>query len=81
MARIAIFGATSAIATSCARLWLSEGSSLFLVARNPDKLQVLVDDLCVRKGPAQVLAQACADLNDFERHVSARPKGRDDVEG
>ena len=43
MARIAIFGATSAIATSCARLWLSEGSSLFLVARNPDKLQVLVD--------------------------------------
>ncbi|MFZ0016409.1 MAG: SDR family oxidoreductase [Acetobacteraceae bacterium] len=76
MARIAIFGATSAIATSCARLWLSEGSSLFLVARNPDKLQVLVDDLCVRKGPAQVLAQACADLNDFERHEDLLAEAR-----
>jgi decaprenylphospho-beta-D-erythro-pentofuranosid-2-ulose 2-reductase len=68
MARIAIFGATSAIATACARRWLSEGSSLFLVGRNPDKLRTLVDDLSVRKGPAQLIAQACVDLNDFERH-------------
>jgi decaprenylphospho-beta-D-erythro-pentofuranosid-2-ulose 2-reductase len=68
MARIAIFGATSAIATACARRWLSEGNSLFLVGRNPDKLRVLVDDLSVRKGPTQLLAQVCVDLNDLERH-------------
>lgn len=49
MARIAIFGATSAIATACARRWLSEGNSLFLVGRNPDKLRVLVDDLSVQR--------------------------------
>lgn len=38
MRRILIVGATSAIATACARIWSSEGARLFLVARNQEKL-------------------------------------------
>jgi hypothetical protein len=68
MAKIAIFGANSAIASACARQWIAEGNSLFLVGRNPDRLKTLSDDLAVRKGPDQVVAGACADLNDFARH-------------
>ena len=40
-----IIGATSAIATACARLWASEGSDFFLVARNADKLEQTAADL------------------------------------
>jgi short-subunit dehydrogenase len=68
MARIAIFGATSAIAEAAAREWSARGDSLFLIGRNPDKLQAIADDLHVRKGPGQTVAAANADLNQRERH-------------
>lgn len=68
MTKIAIFGATSAIAAACARRWIAEGASLFLIGRDPDKLRVLLDDLAVRKGPDQEVAGAAADLDDFARH-------------
>lgn len=45
MKRVLIIGATSAIATACARLWASEGSAFFLVARNADKLEQTAADL------------------------------------
>lgn len=70
MSRIAIFGATSAIATACARQWVAQGDSLFLIGRNPDKLHALVDDLNVRKSAEQTVASAAADLDDFSRHES-----------
>ena len=70
MSRIAIFGATSAIATACARRWVAQGDSLFLIGRNPDKLHALVDDLNVRKSAEQTVASAAADLDDFSRHES-----------
>jgi len=48
MKRILIIGATSAIATACARAWASQGASFFLVARNPDKLTQTAADLSAR---------------------------------
>ena len=48
MKRILIIGATSAIATACARIWAVHGASLFLVARDAEKLEALGGDLTVR---------------------------------
>ena len=42
-ARVAIFGATSAIAAEIARLYAGRGARLFLVGRDPAKLRALVD--------------------------------------
>jgi decaprenylphospho-beta-D-erythro-pentofuranosid-2-ulose 2-reductase len=53
MKRILIIGATSAIATACARRWAEEGSALFLVARSAEKLAQVAADLRAR-GPATV---------------------------
>jgi decaprenylphospho-beta-D-erythro-pentofuranosid-2-ulose 2-reductase len=46
--RVLILGANSAIASECARIWAARGDSLFLVGRNPEKLDSLVADLTVR---------------------------------
>lgn len=64
--KIFIFGATSAIAEATARLFATDGCSLFLVARDPDKLKVSAEDLRVR-GAAQVMT-ATANALDFDRH-------------
>ncbi len=66
--RIVIFGATSAIAAACARLWVAQGNSLFLVGRNRNKLESMLDDLRVRGSPEQQIEGSIADLNDFDRH-------------
>ena len=68
MKSIVIFGATSAIATACARLFAAESASLFLVARSQEKLSVLADDLKAR-GAAGV--HVCvADLDLASEHQS-----------
>lgn len=48
MKRVLIIGATSAIATACARLWAEQGSEFFLVARNTEKLEQTAADLQAR---------------------------------
>lgn len=68
MAKIVIFGATSAIAAACAREWIARGDDLFLVGRNPNKLNAIMSDLAVRKGPDQIVAASRADLNDLSLH-------------
>jgi len=64
--RVLIFGATSAIARAAARLFAERGDRLYLVARDPAKLEVTANDLRVRGAPE--VASAVADLNDFEGH-------------
>jgi short-subunit dehydrogenase len=64
--RVLICGATSAIASAAARCFAAAHDRLFLVARDPDKLRAVADDLRVR-GAAQV-ETFVADLNDIERH-------------
>ena len=45
MARVLLIGATSAIAAELARLYAERGDSLFLVARNAERLNALAREL------------------------------------
>ena len=66
MKRVLIIGATSAIATACARLWAEQGSEFFLVARNMEKLQQTAADLKARGAKAVTLH--CMDATDLTDH-------------
>lgn len=66
MNRVLIIGATSAIATACARLWAEQGSEFFLVARNTEKLQQTAADLQARGAKAVTLY--CMDATDLSAH-------------
>src|SRR5436305_12098354 len=81
MARILIFGATSAIASAAATLWVARGDSLFLVGRNPHKLQAILEDLRVRKVDEQIVEGSEADLDDFNQHVALIALARDTLGG
>ena len=64
--KILVLGATSGIAEATCRIWASEGHSLFLVARNPEKLAAVAADLRVRG--ASYVDTAVADLDDTDQH-------------
>lgn len=66
MKKVVIFGATSAIALACARLWASEQASFFLVARDANKLEQTRADLLAR-GASQV-QNYVLDLNTIAQH-------------
>jgi short-subunit dehydrogenase len=68
MKRIVVFGATSAMAQQCCRLWAARGEALFLVARDPDRVSVISQDLRVRGAP--VVASEVLDLTLLDRHAS-----------
>lgn len=63
--RVAVFGATSAIAQETARILAARGAELFLVGRDPARLEAVAADLRVR-GAGKVEAVA-ADLNEVDR--------------
>ena len=65
--KILVLGATSGIAEATCRVWASEGASLFLVARNADKLAAVAADLKTR-GAAYV-DTAVADLDNTDQHA------------
>ncbi|WP_263261169.1 SDR family oxidoreductase [Pseudomonas sp. RIT-PI-S] len=48
MKKVLIIGATSAIASACARLWAGEHCEFFLVARSEEKLELTAADLQAR---------------------------------
>jgi decaprenylphospho-beta-D-erythro-pentofuranosid-2-ulose 2-reductase len=52
MNRILIIGATSAIATACARIWAGQGASFVLVARDQEKVDQVAADLRARGAAA-----------------------------
>jgi len=66
MKRVVILGATSAIAQHVARVFAEQGASLFLVARNPDRLAAVAADATAR-GATQV-ETAVSDLDEFDGH-------------
>lgn len=66
MRRILIVGATSAIAEATARLFAARGDALFLAGRNPERLQILADDLRARG--AHRVATAQFDALDYDGH-------------
>ena len=67
MKRILIVGATSAIATACARRWAGEGSAFFLVARDAQKLEQTATDLRTRG--AEKVAVHHMDAMDSAAHT------------
>ena len=68
MKRILIIGATSAIATECARIWAKEQSQFFLVARDLQKLSEISADLEAR-GVSKV-CQYAMDATNIDDHKS-----------
>jgi hypothetical protein len=68
---IVIFGATSAIAQACARIWLQRGARLVLVGRHAARLQVVADDLRTRAGAtgAAHIHALQADLDPLDGHA------------
>jgi len=64
--KILVLGATSGIAEATCRIWAQQGASLFLVARNADKLGAVAADLKTRG--ARFVATAVADLDDTAKH-------------
>jgi len=66
--KLAVFGATSAIAGAALREAARHGDSLFLVGRNAQRLAAVADDLRTRG--ASAVHSAEADLDDLARHES-----------
>lgn len=66
--RVVLFGATSAIAEQTARRLVAEGSSLYCVGRNQEKLAAILDDLRVRANDSQCIEGCVADLTDSTLH-------------
>jgi decaprenylphospho-beta-D-erythro-pentofuranosid-2-ulose 2-reductase len=65
--KILVLGGTSGIAEATCRIWAAQGHSLFLVARNAEKLSVVAADLETRG--ASYVGTAVADLDDTDRHA------------
>jgi len=66
--RTVIFGATSAIAACTVQQLVQNGASVFCIARDKEKLDILLADLKVRAAPEQIIAGITADLTDYSRH-------------
>lgn len=69
MKKMLIIGATSAIASATARLFANDGSEMFLIARDSEKLAAVADDLRSR-GAGSVDVHEM-DVLDYDRHQSA----------
>jgi decaprenylphospho-beta-D-erythro-pentofuranosid-2-ulose 2-reductase len=67
MQRILIVGANSGMAEAAARIWAARGDTLYLVARNRERLAALAADLQIRG--ARVAGYAQLDVNEFHRHA------------
>jgi decaprenylphospho-beta-D-erythro-pentofuranosid-2-ulose 2-reductase len=64
--KIAIIGASSALAHEAAKLFARNGAELFLVGRTPEKLEVVASDLKVRG--ARRVETYLLDLSDLSQH-------------
>ena len=65
MQNILIVGATSAIATACARRWVGPDATFFLVGRTAEKLGQVADDLAAR---GATVYTHVLDLSRFDQH-------------
>jgi decaprenylphospho-beta-D-erythro-pentofuranosid-2-ulose 2-reductase len=72
--RVAILGATSAVAEATARLYAAEGASLLLVGRRADRLEVIASDLRLR-GASRVEVAVCDLAACAAEDVSAKFAG------
>src|ERR1700729_697307 len=77
--KILVLGATSGIAEATCRIWATQGASLFLVARNAEKLAAVAADLKTRG--ASYVDTAVADLDDTSQHPSLLTHGINSLGG
>lgn len=66
MLKILVIGATSAIAQETIKFFAADGAEFFLVARNPEKLAMIADDLRVRG--AKRIETYALDLTRLDQH-------------
>lgn len=78
MQNIVIFGATSAIAESTARIYAERGDRLFLVARNEQRLKDIVTDLQIRG--AQSVDYLIQDLGELDQLEACIAKIKDNFQ-
>lgn len=62
-----VFGATSAVAMACGRIWAERGDCLLLVARDAARLEEVAADLRVRAGAADRVTTFVLDATDLGR--------------
>jgi decaprenylphospho-beta-D-erythro-pentofuranosid-2-ulose 2-reductase len=79
MEKILIVGATSAIAEATARRFAHQGASLYLLARNQERMEGLSRDLKIR-GAASV-SYAVLDANDFASHEAVLERAIKQMDG
>lgn len=79
MQKILIIGATSAIAEACAKRFAAQGHSLFLLARNTERLESLAQDLRVRG--AKAVHCAAFEANAFDSHQALLEQVKTELNG
>lgn len=79
MHKVLIVGATSAIAQATARLMAARGDRLFLAARNPERLDIVRQDLVARSGAA--VGVMVLDVTDHARHAVLLDAAERDMDG
>jgi short-subunit dehydrogenase len=77
MKNILIIGATSAIATACARRWAPTGARFFLTARNAERLQQVAADLGARGATRTACGQL--DIDDLDAHAALLQRVGDEL--
>jgi len=81
MKKILVVGANSAIAEQCVKIWAKRGDNLFLVARNEERLKIIVKDLKTEtKGAIAIFS---LDLNQLDNHaamINAAQKDLGDID-
>lgn len=77
--KILIIGATSAIAEAAARQYAARGASLYLLARNAERMVALAADLKIRGAIA--VGHATFDANDFGSHEAALDRAIAEMQG
>ncbi len=77
--KILVLGATSGIAEATCRIWASQGASMFLVARNAEKLAAVAADLRARG--ASYIDTAVVDLDATEHHAALLAHAVDSLAG
>lgn len=79
MQKILIIGATSAIAEACAKRFAVQGHSLFLLARNTERLESLAQDLRVRG--AKAVHCATFEANALDCHKTLLQQVKTELNG
>jgi len=79
MQKILIIGATSAIAEACAKRFAAQGHSLFLLARNTERLESLAQDLRVRG--AKAVHCATFEANALDSHPALLEQVKTELNG